>query len=243
MTCVPTRTRSRPPAPSLSSSSLGRRYSELPRALVKACEGHRLPLISLHRELRFVKVTQAVHSLIVEEQISALHASESAHRVFTRLCVEGCVGILDRSRGGSALRTARSCSRTSSTRSSPTRPRHGRPMRCCATGVRGRGPRRRPSTVTSAALRGGSWRWSRRAERCGGGSCCCPTVSRAPLQLMVLETGSDCAHPQPAAGAAAGPDGAAGASHDAGRHHRPAVRVVGRHPCAYGGARRPHRTS
>lgn len=68
---------------------LGRRYTELPRALVKACDGHRLPLVSLHRELRFVKVTQAVHSLIVEEQISALHASESAHRVFTRLCVEG----------------------------------------------------------------------------------------------------------------------------------------------------------
>jgi purine catabolism regulator len=68
---------------------LGRRYDELPRALVRACEGHGLPLISLHRELRFVKVTQAVHSLIVEEQISALHASESAHRVFTRLCVEG----------------------------------------------------------------------------------------------------------------------------------------------------------
>ena len=68
---------------------LGRRYDALPRALVKACEGHGLPLISLHRELRFVKVTHAVHSLIVEEQISALHASELAHRVFTRLCVEG----------------------------------------------------------------------------------------------------------------------------------------------------------
>ena len=68
---------------------LGRRYTEVPRALVKACESHRLPLVSLHRELRFVKVTQAVHSLIVEEQISALHASEAAHRVFTRLCVEG----------------------------------------------------------------------------------------------------------------------------------------------------------
>jgi purine catabolism regulator len=68
---------------------LGRRFDELPRALVRACEAHGLPLISLHRELRFVKVTEAVHSLIVEEQISALQASESAHRVFTRLCVEG----------------------------------------------------------------------------------------------------------------------------------------------------------
>ena len=68
---------------------LGRRYDELPASLVKACETHGLPLISLHRELRFVKVTQAVHSRIVEDQISALQASESAHRVFTRLCVEG----------------------------------------------------------------------------------------------------------------------------------------------------------
>jgi purine catabolism regulator len=68
---------------------LGRRFDELPRALVKACERHSLPLISLRRELRFVKVTQAVHSLIVAEQINALRASETAHRVFTRLCVEG----------------------------------------------------------------------------------------------------------------------------------------------------------
>jgi purine catabolism regulator len=68
---------------------LGRRFTELPKALVRACSGHKLPLISLQRELRFVTVTQAVHSLIVEEQISALRASDSAHRVFTRLCVEG----------------------------------------------------------------------------------------------------------------------------------------------------------
>jgi purine catabolism regulator len=68
---------------------LGRRFDELPPALVGACDSHNLPLISLHRELRFVKVTQAVHSLIVERQINALQASESAHRVFTRLCVEG----------------------------------------------------------------------------------------------------------------------------------------------------------
>ena len=68
---------------------LGRRFDALPRVLIKACDNHRLPLISLRRELRFVKVTQAVHSLIVADQISALNASESAHRVFTRLCVEG----------------------------------------------------------------------------------------------------------------------------------------------------------
>ncbi|HEX5018411.1 MAG TPA: PucR family transcriptional regulator ligand-binding domain-containing protein [Actinomycetes bacterium] len=68
---------------------LGRRFEQLPTALVRACETLGLPLVALGRELRFVKVTEAVHSLIVEEQISALHASEAAHRVFTRLCVEG----------------------------------------------------------------------------------------------------------------------------------------------------------
>ena len=43
----------------------------------------------LNREVRFVKVTQAVHSHIVQEQFAALRASERAHRVFTQLCVEG----------------------------------------------------------------------------------------------------------------------------------------------------------
>lgn len=68
---------------------LGRRFDELPRALTRSCDKQRLPLVALHREVRFVKVTQAVHSLIVQEQFAALRASERAHRVFTQLCVEG----------------------------------------------------------------------------------------------------------------------------------------------------------
>lgn len=68
---------------------LGRRYHEIPRALMRACNKKRLPLVVLNREVRFVKITQAVHSHIVQEQFAALRASERAHRVFTQLCVEG----------------------------------------------------------------------------------------------------------------------------------------------------------
>lgn len=68
---------------------LGRRYDHLPADLVTACDGHGLPLVALEREVRFVKVTHAVHSLIVQEQFAALRESESAHRSFTQLCVDG----------------------------------------------------------------------------------------------------------------------------------------------------------
>src|SRR4051794_34972081 len=45
---------------------LGRRWSELPPALVQACDRLGLPLIALHREVRFAEVGQAVGELIVD---------------------------------------------------------------------------------------------------------------------------------------------------------------------------------
>lgn len=68
---------------------LGRRFTELPRQLISACERRGLPLVALHRVVRFVKVTEAVHSLIFTGQLAALRTSEQAHEVFTRLGVEG----------------------------------------------------------------------------------------------------------------------------------------------------------
>ncbi len=68
---------------------LGRRFDQLPRHLVTACERRGLPLVVLHREVRFVKVTEAVHSLIFTGQLAALRTSERAHEVFTTLGVEG----------------------------------------------------------------------------------------------------------------------------------------------------------
>ena len=65
---------------------LGRRYTDrLPDALVEAAEEHDLPLIAFRRETSFVAVTQAVHQIVVNAQMTELEASEEAHRAFTRL--------------------------------------------------------------------------------------------------------------------------------------------------------------
>src|SRR5262249_24330268 len=44
---------------------LGRRYQRVPADLVRACRDRDLPLIVLHREVRFIDVTQTVHALIL----------------------------------------------------------------------------------------------------------------------------------------------------------------------------------
>lgn len=68
---------------------LGRRFTELPGVLVRAADRAGLPVAVLRREVPFVKITEAVHSLIVAEQYAALRAAEQAHEVFTALCVRG----------------------------------------------------------------------------------------------------------------------------------------------------------
>jgi purine catabolism regulator len=68
---------------------LGRRFREIPPVLVQAAERHGLPLVALHRETRFVAVTEAVHAIVLNEQLTALRASEAAHEAFTSLSVQG----------------------------------------------------------------------------------------------------------------------------------------------------------
>lgn len=69
---------------------LGRRYADaLPKALVRAAERRGLPLIALTREVRFVAVTEAVHALVVNSQLTELRASEAVHQTFNELAVEG----------------------------------------------------------------------------------------------------------------------------------------------------------
>jgi PucR family transcriptional regulator, purine catabolism regulatory protein len=69
---------------------LGRRYQDaLPEALVAAAEAVRLPLVELRRETPFVRVTEQVHAHIVDAQLEELRASDSLHRAFTELSVEG----------------------------------------------------------------------------------------------------------------------------------------------------------
>ena len=68
---------------------LGRRYAELPAALVEAAERRALPLIALQHEIRFIRVTEAVHAAIVDRHLDTLRRAQEIHDVFTNLAVEG----------------------------------------------------------------------------------------------------------------------------------------------------------
>lgn len=68
---------------------LGRRYRELPRHLVEAARARSLPLIELRHEISFVKVTEAVHSDIVDRHVHLLRHAQRVHHVFTELGIEG----------------------------------------------------------------------------------------------------------------------------------------------------------
>lgn len=69
---------------------LGRRYTTgVPKVMAAAAEKRGLPLIELRRPTPFVPITEAVHSLIVDAQLSELRATEEIHQRFTELSVEG----------------------------------------------------------------------------------------------------------------------------------------------------------
>lgn len=66
---------------------LGRRWRELPPALVAACESRGLPLIALGREIRFAAVTQAVGERIAASQLAELREAQRVHDTFTGLSI------------------------------------------------------------------------------------------------------------------------------------------------------------
>ncbi|WP_204264060.1 PucR family transcriptional regulator ligand-binding domain-containing protein [Geodermatophilus normandii] len=66
---------------------LGRRWTEVPAALVEACERLSLPLVALAREVRFAAVAQAVGERIVDLQLEALREAQRVHEVFTELSI------------------------------------------------------------------------------------------------------------------------------------------------------------
>ncbi|HEU4423496.1 MAG TPA: PucR family transcriptional regulator ligand-binding domain-containing protein [Pilimelia sp.] len=69
---------------------LGRRYdSAVPKVMVAAAQRRRLPLVELRRPTPFVRITEAVHALIVDAQLTELRATEEIHQRFTELSVEG----------------------------------------------------------------------------------------------------------------------------------------------------------
>lgn len=64
---------------------LGIRYQQIPQGLAKACEQHRLPLIALHQRTRFITITEAVHRVLLAQQMHALQARDSVSSRFTQL--------------------------------------------------------------------------------------------------------------------------------------------------------------
>jgi purine catabolism regulator len=76
---------------------LGRKYTGgLPAAFVTAAQDRGLPLVVFTREVPFVEITEAVHALIIDDQLEQLRASARLHVVFTALAVAGAgpAGIL-----------------------------------------------------------------------------------------------------------------------------------------------------
>jgi len=69
---------------------LGNTFQEhLPPALVAAAEQTRLPLIELHATVRFVAVTEAIHTRIVNDNYGLLKRAEDLHEQFTMLMLDG----------------------------------------------------------------------------------------------------------------------------------------------------------
>ncbi|GAB3597644.1 PucR family transcriptional regulator [Angustibacter peucedani] len=69
---------------------LGRAYAgRLPSAMVRAAQRSGLPLVELTQPVAFIEVTEAVHSLVIDGQISSLRQAQALHETFTELAVEG----------------------------------------------------------------------------------------------------------------------------------------------------------
>lgn len=54
-----------------------------------AVAGRGMPVIVLHRQVRFVRVTQAAHRALIGEQVARLESARRVHEVFTGLGLEG----------------------------------------------------------------------------------------------------------------------------------------------------------
>lgn len=64
---------------------LGANFDTTPPELSTTLERHGIPLIVLHKETRFVQITQRIHRLILGAQYEALQARDEVHRLFTKL--------------------------------------------------------------------------------------------------------------------------------------------------------------
>lgn len=64
---------------------LGPHFATAPAPLAQACSEREIPLIVLHREVRFVQLTQRIHQRILATQHEALTARAEVHTMLTEL--------------------------------------------------------------------------------------------------------------------------------------------------------------
>lgn len=68
---------------------MGRAFSRVPTPMVDEARRHQFPLVALHREVRFVEITEAVHREIVDHQVEVMRRGEEIHNRFFGLMLEG----------------------------------------------------------------------------------------------------------------------------------------------------------
>ena len=68
---------------------LGSTVSQIPAVMIDRAEERGLPVIALHKEIRYVDVTEQVHSAIVSHQFQLFQRAESIARRFTDLALTG----------------------------------------------------------------------------------------------------------------------------------------------------------
>ena len=66
-----------------------RRCRQIPEALVMEAETRGVPLIVFHQEVRYVEITEAVHSTIINRQYQMLERADTVARDFARLALSG----------------------------------------------------------------------------------------------------------------------------------------------------------
>ncbi len=68
---------------------LGSHYRSVPAVVVDAARERGLALVALHREVKFVSLTEAVHGRIISAQTEALRARDEVRERFTALSLRG----------------------------------------------------------------------------------------------------------------------------------------------------------
>lgn len=83
---------------------LGQRYRDAPAALLEQCVALDFPLVVLHRQARFIAITEAVHGRIIADQMTALRARDEIHALFAELSLRGSPADFIVSQVGRTLR-------------------------------------------------------------------------------------------------------------------------------------------